>query len=383
MVQFLSLTSSVATLLLLSFGVNNVASATTCAVASSSGDAADNIVTAFTNCNNGGTVVFTKGVTYNLNSIVTITGLKNVNVNLAGTIKLASRATSFQNLDHYIQLKGSNVNVYGGGTINGNGQAWYDAEDHTAPTVLRLSLTNSNVGYFTIINSPRAHLGVTNSNDLVLTNITLNTASTSDNEAKNTDALDVSSSSGIIFKDSTLTIGDDCTAINGGVTNITLSNIICNGGHGFSVGSLGKGGKTETVKTVRVLDSVCNNCQNGVRIKTWPGGEGSVSDVKYSNVKLNNVDNPVIVTTHYCDKNQQSYCNGNDDSSLTISGVTFNKITGSVSSKGNPIININCSVDTPCSDFTLSGVSITKASKTKSNVCVNLSGSSKISECSA
>ncbi len=113
-----------------------------------------------------------------------------------------------------------------------------------------------------------------------------------------------------------------------GVTNITLSNIICNGGHGFSVGSLGKGGKTETVKTVRVLDSVCNNCQNGVRIKTWPGGEGSVSDVKYSNVKLNNVDNPVIVTTHYCDKNQQSYCNGNDDSSLTISGVTFNKITG-------------------------------------------------------
>ena len=124
MVQFLSLTSSVAALLLLSLGVNDVAAAANCVVASSSGDAAANIASAFNNCKNGGTVTFTKGVTYNLKSVVTLQGLKNVNVNLAGTINLPARSSSFKNLDHYIAFKGDNVQIYGGGTINGNGQAW-------------------------------------------------------------------------------------------------------------------------------------------------------------------------------------------------------------------------------------------------------------------
>lgn len=123
MVQFLSLTSSVAALVLLSLGVNDVAAAT-CTVASTSGDATANIVSAFNSCKNGGTVVFTKGVTYKLNSVLTVQGLKNVNVNLAGTISLPARSSSWQNLDHYIQLKGDNIQVYGGGSINGNGQAW-------------------------------------------------------------------------------------------------------------------------------------------------------------------------------------------------------------------------------------------------------------------
>ncbi|KAG1120161.1 hypothetical protein G6F37_014201 [Rhizopus arrhizus] len=53
--------------------------------------------------------------------------------------------------------------MYGGGTINGNGQAWYDAADHTAPTVIRFALTNSKVSHFNIVNSPRAHMGVSSS----------------------------------------------------------------------------------------------------------------------------------------------------------------------------------------------------------------------------
>ncbi|KAG1468501.1 hypothetical protein G6F56_003795 [Rhizopus delemar] len=380
MVQFLSLTSSVAALVLLSLGINDVAAAT-CTVARSGGDDASNIKSAFNKCKNGGTVVFTKGVTYNLKSMIDIDGLKNVNINFAGGINLPARSSAFKGQNHYIRIKGDNINMYGGGTINGNGQAWYDAEDHTAPTVLRFAATNSKVSHVNIVNAPRAHLGITNCKNLVLDNITLKTASTSSKLAKNTDAMDVSSSEGIVFQNSQLTIGDDCLAINGGVTNITLYNIICNGGHGFSVGSLGKGGKSETVKTVRITDSTCNNCQNGVRIKTWPGGKGSVSDVKYSNIKLNNVENPILITTHYCDKNQQSYCNGNDASSLSIHDVTIAGVTGSASAKKNPILSINCSTKTPCKNFKISGVNIKKSSKTTSNVCKNLSNSGSFSVC--
>ncbi|KAG1436526.1 hypothetical protein G6F56_013523 [Rhizopus delemar] len=135
--------------------------------------------------------------------------------------------------------------------------------------------------------------------------------------------------------------------------------------------------------TVRILDSVCNNCQNGVRIKTWPGGKGSVSDVKFSNVKLNNCENPVLITTHYCDKNQLEYCTTNDKESLTISDVHITGITGSVANIGNPIVSVNCSSETPCTDFTMTGVDLTKAATTPSNVCVHLEGSDKISACSA
>ncbi|KAG1053523.1 hypothetical protein G6F43_004409 [Rhizopus delemar] len=381
MVQLLSLSSSIAALLLVSLGINDVAAAT-CVVNPTGGDDASAITKAFETCKSGGTVSFPKGKNYKLNSMIEIQGLKNVNIDFQGQITLAPFDSKFKGGSAYIKIKGDNVHLSGGGTINGNGQTWYDKEDRTAPTVLRLSVTNSIFSNFNIINAPRAHMGATNADNLVIEKVTLKTASSSSKPAKNTDALDISSSKNIVFRDSELTIGDDCTAINGGVTNVTLSNIVCNGGHGFSVGSLGKGGATDTVKTVRVLDSTCNNCQNGVRVKTWPGGKGSVSDVVYRNVKLNNVENPVIVTTHYCDKNQMSYCTKNADSSLSITGVTFDNISGSVTGK-KPIINIDCSTKSPCSGFTLNQVNIKKASSTPKNVCNNLTGSNKITYCSA
>ncbi|KAG0738329.1 hypothetical protein G6F57_006223 [Rhizopus arrhizus] len=382
MVQILSLSSSVAALLLLSLGINDVAAGSTCVVKPTGGDDASAIVKAFQNCKSGGTVSFPKGNNYNLKSLIEIEGLKNVKIDFQGKITLSGFDKKFKGKNAYIKIKGDNVHMSGGGTIDGNGQAWYDKQDHTAPTVLRMMVTNSVFSNFNIINSPRAHMGATNSNNLVIENVNLKTASKSSKPAKNTDALDISSSSNIIFRNSVLNVGDDCTAINGGVTNVTLSKITCNGGHGFSVGSLGKGGKDDTVKTIRVLDSTCNNCQNGVRVKTWPGGKGSVSDVLYKNVKLNNVENPVIVTTHYCDKNQMSYCTKNADRSLSIKGVTFDTITGSVTGK-KPIISIDCSKSTPCTGFSLKNVNIKKASKTPKNVCNNLSGSNKISYCSA
>lgn len=126
MVRFTSFTSPITAILLLSFGINKVATASTntCVVAKSDSDDAITILEAFEKCKTGGTVVFPKDSTYNLNSIVTTSGLKNVNINLAGTINLPVREESYRNGDYYIQIKGTNIKMYGGGTINGNGQAW-------------------------------------------------------------------------------------------------------------------------------------------------------------------------------------------------------------------------------------------------------------------
>ncbi|KAG0771821.1 hypothetical protein G6F16_011197 [Rhizopus arrhizus] len=215
MVRFTSFTSPITAILLLSFGINKVATASTntCVVAKSDSDDAITILEAFEKCKTGGTVVFPKDSTYNLNSIVTTSGLKNVNINLAGTINLPVREESYRNGDYYIQIKGTNIKMYGGGTINGNGQAWWDALDRTAPSVLRIAANDSSFGNFNIINSPRAHLNVTNSTNLLLHDFIIHTVSNNSNPAKNTDALDLYHSSGVIFRDSDLTIGDDCLAV--------------------------------------------------------------------------------------------------------------------------------------------------------------------------
>ncbi|CAO0794790.1 unnamed protein product [Mucor circinelloides] len=379
MVYIPSIASS---LTLLTLAASFAQAATTCTVAKDASDDATTITAAFNACKNGGTVVFTKGQTYNLKSLVSVTGLKNVNVQFYGTVNLPAYNTKFDGQSSYFFIKGDNIKWDGKniGSFVGGGQDWWNAQDKKAPSVFRITATGSSFVSFKISQSPRAHLGITSSDDVLLDDITLHSVSGNSNLPKNTDALDISNSKNIVVQGSSFTVGDDCLAINGNVSNVTLTDVTCTNGHGFSVGSLGKGGETDVVKDITVKNSACINCQNGVRIKTWPGGKGSVSNVKFQNVNLPSVENAVLITTHYCDNNQMSYCNGKDDASLTISDVNISGLTGSMSGS-NPIINVNCSTNTPCSGFSLSGINISKNSKTKANVCTNLKGSSSISYC--
>jgi galacturan 1,4-alpha-galacturonidase len=75
------------------------------------------------------------------------------------------------------------------------------------------------------------------------------------------------------------------------------------------------------------------------------------------------------------------YCTSNGDESLTIKNIEFSKIIGSASSKGNPVVNLNCSTSTPCEGIKLSKINITPASNSKPNVCENVIGSESIAEC--
>lgn len=109
---------------------------------------------------------------------------------------------------------------------------------------------------------------------------------------------------------------------------MTVSNITCRGGHGYSIGSLGMGGRRDFVTQVNVYNSTCIDCQNGVRVKTWAGGKGFVEDINFTDIYLEKAENPIIITTHYCDKNEMRYCNNNYETSLDITGVHFKNIHG-------------------------------------------------------
>ncbi|KAI8139165.1 pectin lyase fold/virulence factor [Fennellomyces sp. T-0311] len=362
-----------------------LALAATCTVKSSGGgDDTPNIVEAFESCNNGGTVEFPADSEYNMETVIYIEGLQDITVDFQGTLNLPSYNTKYQDEKAFIYLRGDNIHFSGSGTINGNGQGWYDAVNRKAPPLFKPRASNSYFGGFKINKAPRSHFSVNNCDNVLFEKISIDTVSDdAELDAHNTDAFDVSDSVDITIRASTIINGDDCIAVNGGVTNLTVTGLDCTGSHGFSVGSLGKKGdeEIEEVRDLKFLSNACHDCQNGVRIKTWPGGKGSVTGVVFDDIQLDNAEHPIIITTHYCDDQQQEYCDGEDSHSLTISDVTITNIRGSASEKQHPIVDINCSTDTPCTNFVLSDIDITPSSKTGDNVCINLEGSKDISYC--
>ncbi len=58
--------------------------------------------------------------------------------------------------------------------------------------------------------------------------------------AKNTDGWDVYRSDSVVIQNSHINNGDDCVSFKPNSTQIVVQNLVCNGSHGISVGSLGQ-----------------------------------------------------------------------------------------------------------------------------------------------
>lgn len=84
------------------------------------------------------------------------------------------------------------MNVYGGGTLDGNGQVWYDLYAQNI-YVLRpilfgtIGLKGGRIEDLNLRYSPQWYNFVANSSDVVFSNLTIAGGSVSKNTAKNTD----------------------------------------------------------------------------------------------------------------------------------------------------------------------------------------------------
>lgn len=98
----------------------------------------------------------------------------------------------YQNATTFFQLGGEDVNVYGGGTLDGNGQAWYDLYAKNI-YILRpilfgtVGLKGGRIQDLKLRYSPQWYNFVANSSDVVFSNIDIEGGSMSKNPAKNTD----------------------------------------------------------------------------------------------------------------------------------------------------------------------------------------------------
>nr|XP_036581871.1 exopolygalacturonase X [Colletotrichum truncatum]KAF6790428.1 exopolygalacturonase X [Colletotrichum truncatum] len=344
------------------------------------------IMAAMHECNNGGTIVLDSE--YNVCSPMDLRFLKHVDIAITGTINFCD------DVDHWLPLLfmydyqfaasqwvigGEDVNIYGAGvgTLNGNGQNWYDRFD-TNRTLIRpiLLLTDGlrggSITGLKMRNSAKWHNLIMNSSDVLISDFDIYSRSTSSYEAKNLDGWDTYISDNIIIQNSWVEHDDDCVSFKPNSTNIIIQGLTCFGSHGISVGSLGQYPKSfDIVENVYIYNNTLNGAADSARIKVWPGAEtdfqpdlaggggaGYVRNITYDGFYGTNNDNAIKIDQCYGEKNA-TRC-AEFPSKMNISDIVFKNFAITTNSKNAPRAgDLICSGPGTCKNIRADNITIT------------------------
>ncbi|CAI8589571.1 unnamed protein product [Vicia faba] len=116
-------------------------------------------------------------------------------------------------------------------------------------------------------------------------------------DSTNTDGIHLGKSTDVKILNTDIATGDDCVSLGDGSRKVLIQNVNCGPGHGISVGSLGKFKNEDNVEGLRVKNCKMSDTDNGVRIKTWPFGPGTltITDMRFEDITMNSVRNPIII----------------------------------------------------------------------------------------
>ncbi|XP_068638593.1 polygalacturonase-like [Aristolochia californica] len=303
----------------------------------------------------------------------------NITVKIDGTIHASSSMSDWEGLNrrHWIVfLKVSGLTVEGSGTINGNGEVWWENSCKRnksqpckdAPTAMTFSSCNYLVvNNLRIKNSQQIHVSFERCVNVEASNLMITAPETS----PNTDGIHVTGTQNIRIMNSVIRTGDDCISIVSGAKNVKATDITCGPGHGISIGSLGSGKSEDHVSQVLVDGANLAGTTNGVRIKTWQGGSGNAKNIQFLNIAMNNVSNPIIIDQNYCDSKKPCPEQG---SAVEVSNVVYKNIKGT--SASDVAIKFACSKSVPCHGIVLQDINLVKtqgqASKTECNNVIGI-----------
>ncbi|CAN6557751.1 unnamed protein product [Malus baccata var. baccata] len=309
--------------------------------------------------NNGGGVVLFPAGKYLVKPVVFTGGCKGpMVVQIKGTLLAPVEVKSSIDINHWITFQYvDNLVINGGGSLDGQGpSAWpynncmNDPHCKRLPTTLRLDfVTNSKIHDITSINSKNVHINLFASHDITIQNITISAPG----DSPNTDGIHIGTSHHIEILDSVIATGDDCISFSSGSNNIKISGVHCGPGHGISIGSLGKGAGDD-VSFVDIRNCTFVGTTNGVRVKTWaPSQPGTVSHLTVENVRVDKVDNPIIIDQQYCPSRS---CSTTESSRVQIQDVKFSNIWGSSTTQS--AITLKCSQTNPCQKIEMRDINL-------------------------
>lgn len=167
-------------------------------------------------------VIFLQQSEYIIGSPLDLSNLSHVDVDIQGDITFTNDTEfwetnafqfDFQDARSFFVLGGEDVNVYGGGALEGNGQPWWDLF-YSNKTVKRpilfatVGLHGGSISDLSLNNSPFWTNIVANSSDVVFTDIKIRAVSHTFSFEKNTDGWDIIQSDHITIQNSSVTNGD-------------------------------------------------------------------------------------------------------------------------------------------------------------------------------
>ncbi len=203
-----------------------------------------------------------------------------------------------------------NIEISGGGSIDGQGAAWYTSDPGSGLYMINFSSCNTVlIQNITISNSPAQQIVFKNSKggNITIQGIAINSPSSHANPpGKNTDGIDLVGTNCLI-QNCSISTGDDNIALGTSSSGVPTSDILVTNcafgtGHGMTIGSNTAGG----VSNLMVINCTFNGTDYGIRMKSdnatsGGGGEGGVAqNLFYYNLSMTNIIyQPILIYSYY------------------------------------------------------------------------------------
>ncbi|KAG2406496.1 Polygalacturonase protein [Vigna angularis] len=241
------------------------------------------------------------------------------------------------------------MSLEGSGLIDGRGEKWWDlpCKPHKGPNgttlpgpcdspiAIRFFMSsNLTVHGLRIKNSPQFHFRFDGCKNVHIESIYI----TAPKLSPNTDGIHIENTNEVK------------------IYNSVISNEKVLFSSSVGIGSLGNHNSRACVSNIVVRDSLIKMTDNGVRIKTWQGGSGSVSGVTFNNIHMVSVRNPIIIDQFYC---LTKDCT-NKTSAVSVSNIIYTNIRGTYDIRSPPM-RFACSDSVPCTNLTLSEIELLPA----------------------
>jgi polygalacturonase len=209
------------------------------------------------------------------------------------------------------------VKISGSGTINGHGEAWWeaakifkaeaDAKKARSNTMPRPNMVGFDrcqrvcVEGVTLTASPKFNLVPGRCQDVTIEGIAILNPHLA---SPNTDGIDPSRCQRVLISHCRIDTDDDCIAIKSGgpvtedVSDVLITDCTFLHGHGCSFGSETNGG----VRRVTVRNCTFEGTDIGVRFKSDRTRGGLVEDIVYENLTMKDVGQAIVITSYYPDR---------------------------------------------------------------------------------
>jgi len=229
----------------------------------------------------------------------------------------------------------SDIQITGGGTINGQGFIWwYNYKEHiwniTRPPLLHFRYCNNIlINDISLEFSPYYTIHPFMCNNVTVDNISIFNPVGS----PNTDGIDPDSSTNIVITNNVLATSDDHISLKSGkgtqgmkfakpTANVFISNNTLTAGSGIAIGSETAG----SIFNVTIVHNQVSASVNGVRVKSCASWGGVIQNITYSDLSVKGVDIAIYVNLFY-------ECDGPQNSIPTVE-LNLNNISGETITAG-------------------------------------------------